>query len=230
MSKEKEKEEVTKEPSKFDKLKEMWKDKKGRAKIKLCLYLIFFVGVVIFARVLSYQNSKLPHNDNVNNNSFIYTLKDNYEYDINIEKDNNKYNYHGRKLGLNESIKVKDDNKEEYYYVMNNKYYSLDNKGNYILSTSEEVYPYINYKFMDINFIKELIENSIKEENIYKVKLSTLVLNNTSDNYITIEINEDTNTITINYTELFKIDDSSINKVLVTMTYSNINQILSLEE
>ena len=94
----KEKEEVTKEPSKFDKLKEMWKDKKGRAKIKLCLYLIFFVGVVIFARVLSYQNSKLPHNDNVNNNSFIYTLKDNYEYDINIEKDNNKYNYHGRKL------------------------------------------------------------------------------------------------------------------------------------
>ena len=64
----KEKEEVTKEPSKFDKLKEMWKDKKGRAKIKLCLYLIFFVGVVIFARVLSYQNSKLPHNDNVNNN------------------------------------------------------------------------------------------------------------------------------------------------------------------
>ena len=107
----KEKEEVTKEPSKFDKLKEMWKDKRGRAKIKLCLYLIFFVGVVIFARVLGYQNSKLPHNDNVNNNSFIYTLKDNYEYDINIEKDNNKYNYHGRKLGLNESIKVKDDNK-----------------------------------------------------------------------------------------------------------------------
>ena len=113
---------------------------------------------------------------------------------------------------------------------MNNKYYSLDNKGNYILSTSEEVYPYINYKFMNINFIKELIENSIKEENIYKVKLSTLVLNNTSDNYITIEINEDTKTITIDYTGLFKIDEPSINKVLVTMTYSNINQILSLEE
>ena len=54
----KEKEEVTKEPSKFDKLKEMWKDKRGRAKIKLCLYLIFFAGVIIFARVLSYQNSK----------------------------------------------------------------------------------------------------------------------------------------------------------------------------
>ena len=83
---------------------------------------------------------------------------------------------------------------------------------------------------MNINFIKELIENSIKEENIYKVKLSTLVLNNTSDNYVTIEINEDTKTITIDYTELFKIDEPSINKVLVTMTYSNINQILSLEE
>ena len=81
----KEKEEVTKEPSKFDKLKEMWKDKRGRAKIKLCLYLIFFVGVVIFARVLGYQNSKLPHNDNANNNSFIYTLKDKVKGPIRLQ-------------------------------------------------------------------------------------------------------------------------------------------------
>ena len=83
---------------------------------------------------------------------------------------------------------------------------------------------------MNINFIKELIKDSTKDGNVYKVKLSTLVLNNTSDNYVTIGINEDTKTITIDYTELFKIDDSSISKVLVTMTYSNINQILSLEE
>lgn len=72
----KEKEEVTKEPSKFDKLKEMWKDKKGRAKIKLCLYLIFFVGVVIFARVLSYQTLSYHIMIMLINNSFIYTLKE----------------------------------------------------------------------------------------------------------------------------------------------------------
>ena len=230
MSDNKKEEVVEKEPSKLDRLKEMWKDKKGRAKIKLCLYLIFFIGVVIFARVLGYQNSKADNNVNVNNNSFIYSLKDNYEYDINIEKNNDIYNYHGKKLGINESITIKDNDNEEYYFVMNNKYYILDNKGNYILSTGDEVYPYLDYKYININFIKELIEISSRENNIYKIKLSTLILNNNSDNYITIEVNEDNKTIIIDYTELFKIDDNSINKVLVTMTYSNINQILSLEE
>lgn len=225
------KKEEVKESSKLDKLKKMWKDKRGRAKIELCLYLIFFVGVVIFAKVLGYQNSKLQNNNgNINNNSFIYTLKDNYEYDITIEEDDNIYNYHGRKLGLNESIKYKNNDKEEYYFVMNNKYYSLDDKGNYILSTDEEVYPYLDSKFMNVDFIKKLVQNSSKDDNVYKVKLSTLILNNTSDNYITIEINEDSKTIIIDYTELFKLDDNIINKVLVTMTYSNIDQILSLEE
>ena len=71
----------------------MWKDKKGRAKIKLCLYLIFFVGVVIFARVLGYQNSKLPHNDNVNNNCFIYTLNK-YLYTLPIRQESSHLLYH----------------------------------------------------------------------------------------------------------------------------------------
>ena len=74
---------------------------------------------------------------------------------------------------------------------MSNKYYELDNNGNYILTTKDEVYSYINYKYFDINYIKELINIASKENNIYKVKLSALILNNTTDNYITITVNEE---------------------------------------
>ena len=85
-------------------------------------------------------------------------------------------------------------------------------------------------KYFDINYIKELINIASKENDIYKVKLSTLILNNTTDNYITITVNEESKSIVIDYTELFKIDDNNINKVIITMIFSNINQILSLEE
>ena len=221
--------EKEKKKSKIDNLVEMWKDKRGRAKIKLALYLIFFIGVIIFARVLNYQNSKLENN-NLGNNSFIIELRDNFEYDINININDDNYNYHGRKLGNNESItRISNDN-EDYYYAMSNKYYELDNNGNYILTTKDEVYSYINYKYFDINYIKELINIASKENNIYKVKLSALILNNTTDNYITITVNEENKSIVIDYTELFKIDDDNINKVIITMIFSNINQILSLEE
>lgn len=221
--------EKEKKKSKIDNLVEMWKDKRGRAKIKLALYLIFFIGVIIFARVLNYQNSKLENN-NLDNNSFITELKDNFEYDINININDDNYNYHGRKLGNNESITRISNNNEDYYYAMSNKYYELDNNGNYILTTKDEVYSYINYKYFDINYIKELINIASKENGIYKVKLSTLILNNTTDNYITITVSEENKSIVIDYTELFKTDDDNINKVIITMTFSNINQILSLEE
>ena len=221
--------EKEKKKSKIDNLVEMWKDKRGRAKIKLALYLIFFIGVIIFARVLNYQNSKLENN-NLGNNSFITELKDNFEYNINININDDNYNYHGRKLGNNESITRISNDIEDYYYAMSNKYYELDNNGNYILTTKDEVYSYINYKYFDINYIKELINIASKENDIYKVKLSALILNNTTDNYITITVNEENKSIVIDYTELFKIDDDNINKVIVTMAFSNINQILSLEE
>lgn len=229
MSEDNNKEKEKKKKSKIDNLVEMWKDKRGRAKIKLALYLIFFIGVIIFARVLNYQNSKLENN-NLGNNSFITELKDNFEYNINININDDNYNYHGRKLGNNESItRISNDN-EDYYYAMSNKYYELDNNGNYILTTKDEVYSYINYKYFDINYIKELINIASKENDIYKVKLSALILNNTTDNYITITVNEESKSIVIDYTELFKIDDDNINKVIITMIFSNINQILSLEE
>ena len=60
--------------------------------------------------------------------------------------------------------------------------------------------------------------------------MSDIVLNNNSADTIALTVNEEDKNILIDYTNLFKIDNSNINKVEVNIKYSNINSINSLEE
>lgn len=219
-----------KDKIRITKLKEMWKDKKGRAKIELSLYLIFFIVIVVFTRVSSSSIGNSNNSNNVEVSSFINELKDNYEYDMNITINNDTYNYHGILLGNNSSIEVKSNDIDKYYYIMNNKYYELDDNGNYILTTTDDVYPYINYIYLNINNIKNFINNSVKEDNIYKIKISDIILNSTSTDSIIISVNESNKSIEIDYTNLLKIDTDSVNKANVVITFSNINNIISLEK
>ena len=214
----------------FDKIKEMRKDKKGRAKLELIFYAVFAIVLVLFIRLGSYGKSYNEPINTTEEKSFIYSLEDNYEYNIDIKYNNESYDYKGRVLGNNASLKKISDNNEEYYYVMNNKYYELDDNGNYILTSKDDIYNNIDYKYLNINDIKNFIEYSTKEDNTYKIKLSDIILNNNSEEYITININEESKVLTIDYTNLFRLDNENINSVIVTITYSNINNIISLEE
>lgn len=210
-------------------LKERWKDKRERAKIELMLYGIFFLVIIIFARISSSMSTNIPKDNDINN-TFIDEITDNYQYDIDITIDNNKYKYFGKKLGNNMSITRIVGTKEEYFYQMNDKYYILDTKGNYILTTAEDIYPYIEYRYLNINNIKQFIKLGTKNDTVYSVKVSDIVLNNNSTDTITLTVNEEDKNILIDYTNLFKIDNSNINKVEVNIKYSNINSINSLEE
>lgn len=210
-------------------LKERWKDKRERAKIELMLYGIFFLVIIIFARISSSMSTNIPKDNDINN-TFIDEITDNYQYDIDITIDNNKYKYFGKKLGNNMSITRIVGTKEEYFYQMNDKYYILDTKGNYILTTAEDIYPYIEYRYLNINNIKQFIKLGTKNDTVYSVKVSDIVLNNNSADTITLTVNEEDKNIQIDYTNLFKIDNSNINKAEVNIKYSNINSINSLEE
>ncbi len=83
---------------------------------------------------------------------------------------------------------------------------------------------------MDINNIKEYIKTSNNDNDIYKVKISDIILNSSSSDYITIKIDNINNTIEIDYTNLLRINDNNITKAIVNITYSDINKIISLEE
>lgn len=208
-------------------LKEKWNDKRERAKIELILYAIFFIGVIIFVRV---GNNISNNNINTSDNLFISQINDNYSYDIKININDNNYEYIGKVLGYNSTIEKKDSNTDEYFYKKNDKYYKLDQDNGYILSNKNDIYDVINYDYMDINNIKEYIKISNNDNGIYKVKISDIILNSSSLDYITIKIDNINNTIEIDYTNLLKINDSNITKAIVNITYSDINKIISLEE
>lgn len=208
-------------------LKEKLKDKRERAKLELLFYGIFFLAIIVFTRILSGYND-VPKVTATK--SFINEITDNYEYNIDINIDNNKYKYYGKRLGNNMSINKVIDNKYDYFYKMGNKYYILDTNGNYILTSVEDIYNYIDYRYLDISNIKEYIKLGTKDNNNYNIKVSDIILNSNNTNNITISIDELNNTITLDYTELFKIDNNNLNKEIVTIKYTNINKINSLEE
>ena len=220
-----------KENEKVDKkkltLKEKWNDKRERAKIELILYAIFFIGVIIFVRV---GNNISNNNINTSDNLFISQINDNYSYDIKININDNNYEYIGKVLGYNSTIEKKDSNTDEYFYKKNDKYYKLDQDNGYILSNKNDIYDVINYDYMDINNIKEYIKISNNDNGIYKVKISDIILNSSSSDYITIKLYNINNTIEIDYTNLLRINDNNITKAIVNITYSDINKIISLEE
>ena len=208
-------------------LKEKWNDKRERAKIELMLYAIFFIGVIIFVRV---GNNISNNNINTSDNLFISQINDNYSYDIKININDNNYEYIGKVLGYNSTIEKKDSNTDEYFYKKNDKYYKLDQDNGYILSNKNDIYDVINYDYMDINNIKEYIKTSNNDNGIYKVKISDIILNSSSSDYITIKLDNINNTIEIDYTNLLRINDNNITKAIVNITYSDINKIISLEE
>ena len=207
-------------------LKEKLKDKREKAKLELILYGIFFLGLIIFLRI---GNMRSTHNEvNNNDNIFISQITDNYEYNINITINDIVYNYTGKVLGYNEVIT--NNNNNEHYYKKKDIYYKLDSDKGYILTKKKDIYNIIDYDYLDINNIKEYIKLSTREDNIYKVKVSDINLSNTKEDYITIKIDNINNTIDIDYTNLFKEKDNTINNYLVSISYSNIDKIISLEE
>jgi len=70
-------EENKKEEKKKLNIKERWKDKRERAKIELMLYGIFFLAIIIFARISSsFSSSNIPKDNDIK--SFINDITDNY--------------------------------------------------------------------------------------------------------------------------------------------------------
>lgn len=209
-------------------LRERMKDKKEKAKIELMLYGIFFIAVIIFTRVLG-STAKNIDNSGEQAKSFISSIQDNYEYDLLLTVDNDNYEYYGKVLGNNSMLSVRDGSSETKYYLMNKKYYILD-EGNYILTDEQEVYPYIDYRYLSIDNIKQYLEMATRDNDTYTVRIADILLNSESEESIVINIQEGDKNIVIDYTNLFKLIDQNKEKVVVNITYSNIDKIISLDE
>ena len=195
----------------MNKFAEKWqRDKKYQAKIKLLFYGAFIIGVLIFVNLSNSSNNfsnGMQENDNLvdasnNNNQQIIKLPNNYEYIINITIDENKYQYSGIVNNNEKTIrKINNDNITNYIFE-NNNYYVEDNN-NYIITNKEEVYDVINYNYINIDNINIYLSKAKKNNGQYLVYLKDIVLENATDSYFIIQLNN--NEINIDYTPLMKI-------------------------
>ena len=120
---------------------------------------------------------------------------------------------------------------------MNDEKYELPISLGYVESwgTREAIREILqNGKDFVINCIELDDKNDDNEEaeksQEYSIKVSDIVLNSNSSDVITIKVDEDNKNIIIDYTNLFKIDNNNLTKEVVSIKYSNINNINSLEK
>lgn len=200
--------------------KEKWQDKKYQAKIKLSGYSIFVVIAIIMILVGGASNNKntiidngLEDNKTIKDNtdtkdnklftiSYPYIIELNYNIDNTKNKITYKYSNNNNELLI---TKTNNDTVTNYKYI-SNKYY-IENNDNYILTNINKVYDIIDYEYLDIDNINNYLNNATLENNIYKVYLKDIILNNTSDKYITIKLLD--NSVEIDYTYLLNTLNNS---------------------
>lgn len=200
--------------------KEKWQDKRYQAKIKLSGYSIFVVIAIIMILVEGATNNKntiidngLEDNKTIKDNTDtkdnkLFTINYPYIIELNYNIDNTKnnitYNYSNNN---NELLVTKTNNDivTNYKYI-SNKYY-VENNDKYILTNINKVYDIIDYEYLNIDNINNYLNNATLENDIYKVYLKDIILNNTSDKYITIKLLD--NSVEIDYTYLLNILNNS---------------------
>ena len=222
-------------------MKEYLKDPKNSAKFQLLIYGILVVIVIIFIRVNNMLSKDEINNnkENVENTSsdllddskdnlVLSNIKDNYEYEINMEiKTIDKVNnitYSGIKYNNEELISKIKDNIEEYFYVSNEIYSKITN-GHYEKVNKEYVYDDINPYYLEIDNIYNYIEKAIEDDNNYLIRVDKIINDSDSNEYIVIEdCSEDSKVVlNINYTNLLK--DDNIISFNVKYTITNIGKI-----
>ena len=201
--------------------KEKWQDKKYQAKVKLSGYGIFILIVVLMVSIGggnvpedNYNNLEDIPNNNINeeeNEKIEFNKPDvnNYTYEITIstkkEDITKEYYYHGKVLDAYEEV-VKEVEKNFYNYrIKDNKYYVYNND-KYVLTTEKEVYDILDYNYLDIDNINNYLSLSKVVDNKYQVYLKDIILDNTSEDYITI--NMENMKVNIDYTNLINILES----------------------
>ena len=200
--------------------KEKWQDKRYQAKIKLSGYSIFVVIAIIMILVEGATNNKntiidngLEDNKTIKDNTDtkdnkLFTINYPYIIELNYNIDNTKNNITYKYSNNNNELLITKTNNDivtNYKYI-SNKYY-VENNDKYILTNINKVYDIIDYEYLDIDNINNYLNNATLENDIYKVYLKDIILNNTSDKYITIKLLD--NSVEIEYTYLLNILNNS---------------------
>lgn len=229
-------------------------DKKYKAKVELTGYVVFILLIILFVNIASLGNNtpssnnlinKIPSNENNHTidseKHLLETITNNYQYDLNINitkttEENIIYRYYGKSYEDRLEINKEFNNTTNKYYKVNNYYYEKTGE-EYVIISKDKIYDLINSDYIELDNLLEYIDeasldhvtnySSGKKEYVYNLYLKDIIINNKTDEVITINIIEENNTLNINvdYFNLIKEVDNTIKECKVTYLFSNINKI-----
>jgi len=174
--------------------------------------------------------------------TLLEKLSNNYEYDItvNLTKSGQEVvsnRYYGKSYGDNVIINKVSKNIENTYYNIDNYYYEKNENDEYILIKSDQVYDLVESKYIEVDDVLKLIKKASLDhvvdsstgakENVYHLLVRDVVISNKSEDVVTIKVvyDEDKLSINIDYTNLMKSFDASIEKCEISYVYTNIDGV-----
>ena len=233
---------------------EKLKDKKYKAKVELIAGFALIVILLIYSSISGVSNNynydytntiKENNNPTTEEEKFILDkITDNYSYNIDItltkkEEDNTKtynYSYNGKIYKNNTIINKVIDNNTHTYYKVDDIYYTKDNE-EYIIDDINNIYDLLDYKYLNLEDVKKYIDiatldhtTNYSNGNIvynYNLNVSDIIKIYKGEEVSTIEINviENIPTITIDYTNILKQTDESIEECKVIVKYTDIDTL-----
>lgn len=208
----------------FDKYRN---DLKYRAKIKLILYGIFIIIITIYATTLN-SNIVIPDNETIsnniddNNNTNFINISNINEYSVTVNIDDKIINY-SYDLLIDKTVITKTiDNVSTNYIYQNNEYY-VEDFNLYLKTTKEEVYDIVNYNYLNLDNISSYMSKAINENNQYIIYIKDIVLNQDTNDYFVILVND--NEINIDYTPLVKLFNNNIKKYKVNIKIEEYKEV-----
>ena len=182
-------------------------------------------------------------------------ITDNYSYNIDIvlakidessdqstnQEENTQlkqydYSYNGKTYKNNTIINKIVDNNTTTYYQVDNEYYTKEND-TYSLDNIDNIYDLVDQKYLNLATIKEYINTASLDHTtnysngntsyVYNLQVKDIIKSYTEDSNVKIEIDVENElpTIIIDYTNLLKVIDSTINECKVTIKYTDINTV-----
>ena len=211
-------------------IREALKDPKKKSLTLLIIYIIFFIFVFSYINTHNYNSKPLPNNDKkIDKNEPNIDKIDSYEYayDININDEIVKIDgtyYNNQEVFLLNDIK---------YVLQDNKIYLFDD--NSLVDNIKYPLTKLNYNSLK-TFIKSFEYESKTEYKDKNTKYQYLINNGDMSKYLENEGVTEGNTIFTIYEDdyIYEIDIDlskyyNVDKYLISIKYSNINNITNLD-
>lgn len=206
---------------------------------------------IIYENVIGSNDKDTIDDEDIN---LLEKVNDNYSYDVFININRKSINnetkeeviveeniqYSGKSYGNSLEINKKNDEDSNLYYRVDNNYYSMiDN----ITSSVKEmqVYDVISGEYVELDNILVLLDkasleyvtnfSSGKRVSLYRLLVKELIGGFYGNEYIEINIEEENEVlkIMIDYSNLFKISDESIDSCKVDIVVTNIDKVEEFE-